>query len=138
MDYITFRIEYTMPGTGGSMSRELPYPKSFEMQKTPNIVNEIHTMSGNVLYDINGWKYADTTIEWGSLYPEMLKDLILIVDEAKANDLYIDFLDPEGVEQTVRAVIKGFKKAKTLVRYGNDYVWDGVSLQVTFPECHQY
>ena len=138
MDYITFRINYTMDGTSGSSSEQLPYPKTFEMQVVPNIVNEIHTMSGNVLYDVNGWKYADTTIEWGTLYPEMLERLMRVVNKAKVNDLYIEYVDPKGEAKSVKTVIKNFKKAKTLARYGSDYVWEGVALQLTFPECFQY
>ena len=138
MDYITFRINYTMDGTSGSSSEQLPYPKTFEMQVVPNIVNEIHTMSGNVLYDVNGWKYADTTIEWGTLYPEMLERLIQVVNKAKVNDLFIEYIDPKGEAKPVKTVIRNFKKAKTLARYGSDYVWEGVSLQLTFPECFQY
>lgn len=138
MDYIRLKIVYTMPGTSGQTYNDFPYPKQFEMQVVPNIVNEIHTMSGNTLYDVNGWKYADTTIEWGTLYPEKLHDLIYIVNKAKVNDLYLEYVDPEGTAQSIKAVIKNFKKAKTLVRYGSDYVWEGVALTLSFPECYPY
>lgn len=138
MDYIRLKIVYTMPGISGQTYEDFPYPKHFEMQVVPNIVNEIHTMSGNTLYDVNGWKYADTTIEWGTLYPEKLHDLIYIVNQAKVNDLYLEYVDPEGTAQSIKAVIKNFKKAKTLVRYGSDYVWEGVALTLSFPECYPY
>ena len=137
MDYIRFRIEFTM-SSSGSRYRDIPYPKKFEMHKVPNIVNELHTMSGNVLYDVNGWKWADTTLEWGALYPETLEDLLEITEVAKLNELYMQFLDTDGETKEVRAVIKEFKKAKTLVKYGNRYVWDGLSLTLSFPECHPY
>lgn len=138
MDYIRLKIVYTMPGISGQTYKDFPYPKQLEMQVVPNIVNEIHTMSGNTLYDVNGWKYADTTIEWGTLYPEKLHDLIYIVNQAKVNDLYLEYVDPEGTAQSIKAVIKNFKKAKTLVRYGSDYVWEGVALTLSFPECYPY
>ena len=60
MDYITIN------------NQTLPYPKQFQLQKVPFIVSEITTMTGQTYADVNGWKYADTVIEWGALYPEDL------------------------------------------------------------------
>ena len=138
MDNLTFRVVW---GSGSSQQNtyDLPMPKHFEMQKTPNIVNELHTMSGNILYDINGWKYADTTIEWGVLYPEMLKRLLNdVIRRAELNNtLYLEFTDAEGNAQSILTVVKNFKSAKTLVKYGNEYVWEGVAVTLSFPECYQ-
>lgn len=140
MDNLTFYLTRTISSSSSIREPvELPYPKSLELQVVPNIVNEIHTMSGKTLYDINGWKYADTTIEWGSLYPEMLERLIHVVEDGPTCDsLTMEFIQPDGTTKEITVVIKNFKKAKTLVRYGDDYVWEGVSLQVSFPECYQY
>lgn len=116
-------------------NQNLPYPKSFTMQKVPNVVAEITTMTGQTYADINGWKYADTTIEWGSLYPEDLQRLVSAVSSPSFN---IQFINENGQTTTVRAILRGFNKSKTLARYGNKYVWEGVGITLSFPDCYQF
>lgn len=137
MDYITFR--YAMSGST-TISWDLPYPKKFEMQKVPNIVSEITTMTGQTYADINGWKYANTTIEWGALYPEDLQKLVGSMGVVKYGPAFtLTFIDANKQTQTVNAVLRGFHNAKTLARQRNgDYVWEGVSIDLSFPDCYQY
>lgn len=116
-------------------NQALPYPKSFKLQKTPNIVCELETMSGKRIADVNGWRYADTSIEWGALYPEDLKRL---VDATADPSFTIIFTDEEGTAQTVNAVLRSFSRSRTLARYGNDFVWEGVGINLSFPDCYQY
>lgn len=113
----------------------LPYPKSLELKKIPNIVGEIETMTGKRIADVNGWRYADTTIEWGTLYPE---DLNRLVTATSAPSFTIRFMDEHGTNQTVNAVLRGYSKARTLVKYGGQYVWEKVGITVSFPDCYNY
>lgn len=114
---------------------DLPYPKSFELHKEPNIVCELTTMTGRRIADVNGWRYADTTIEWGSLYEEDLSDLIQAVSTP---DLTIRFKDMEGETVTVDAILKGFTGKRTLAIYEEKAVWEGVAIAVSFPACYGY
>lgn len=123
MDYLTIN------------GKSIPYPKKFEMKKAPNIVAELTTMSGKNIADVNGWKYANVTLEWGALYPEDLNRLILATADPSFT---VTFLDKDGTTKTVNAILRSFKKAKTLVRYGDKYVWDGVAVELSFPDCYSY
>ena len=139
-DYITLEYAwYDGPDTY-SYRADLPYPKKFEMQKTPFIVSEFTTMTGQTYADVIGWKWADTTIEWGALYPHKLENLVWVINYALSHtdgDFRLTFKDNNNQDVTVKAIIRNFKKAKTLVKYGDHYVWDGVSLELSFPECYQ-
>ena len=41
----------------------VPYPNDLELQRVPNIVNEITTLTGKVVADVNGWRYGDTELK---------------------------------------------------------------------------
>ena len=80
MDYITIN------------GQNLPYPKQFTMKRAPNIVCQFRTMTGKDYADVNGWKWADTTITWDALYPEDLNRLINAVQGSSSFilSLYIE------------------------------------------------
>jgi hypothetical protein len=125
MDYITIN------------GQNLPYPDNFNMKRAPNIVAQIRTMTGKDIADINGWKWADTSITWKSLYPEDLTRLINAVQSTTS--FTITFLDAGGTSRTVNAVLKGFGHSKSLVKtHGGHYVWQNISIDVMFPDCYSY
>ena len=113
----------------------LPYPKAFEMRKEPNIVCELTTMTGSKVADVNGWRWADTTIEWGALYQE---DLTLLLQATASPTLTIAFENMSGGTTTVNAILKGFVGKRTLAVYDGDTVWEGVAIAVSFPDCYEY
>ena len=115
--------------------QRLPYPKSFKMEKTPNIACELETMSGKRIADVNGWRYADTSIEWGALYPEDLKRLVAATADPSFK---ITFHTDDGEAMAVNAILRSFTRSRTLVQYGDDFVWEGVGINVSFPDCYQY
>lgn len=123
MDYITIN------------NQTLPYPKQFQLQKVPFIVSEITTMTGQTYADVNGWKYADTVIEWGALYPEDLQRLVTAVSSPS---FYINFIDESGQTQSVRAILRRFTRSKTLVKQSGSYVWTDVGIEVSFPNPNSF
>ena len=125
MDYITIN------------SQNLPYPKDFQMKRTPNIVCQLRTMTGKDIADVNGWKWADTTLTWSSLYPE---DLNRLISAVQGNSSFsITFMDAGGTSRTVNAILKGFGHSKSLVKtHGGNYVWQNVSIDLMFPDCYSY
>jgi hypothetical protein len=118
-------------------SQNLPYPDTFNMKRVPNIVCQFRTMTGKDYADINGWKWADTTITWKALYPEDLTRLINAVQSAAS--FTISFMDAGGTSRSVNAVLKGFGHSKSLVKtHGGSYVWQDVSIDLMFPDCYSY
>ena len=124
MDYITIN------------GINLPYPETLEMQRIPNIVAQLRTMTGKDIADVNGWKWADTSIQWKSLYPEDLKRLINAVQSSTS--FTVTFKDADGTTRTVNAILKGFKHSKTLVKIRDKYVWQDISITLMFPDCYPY
>ena len=124
MDYITIN------------GQNLPYPKQFTMKRTPNIVCQYRTMSGKDYADVNGWKWADTTITWDALYPEDLNRLITAVQSSSS--FTIAFIDAGGNARSANAILTGFGHSKSLVKIKGSYYWQNVSIDLMFPDCYQY
>lgn len=112
----------------------IPYPNGFEMQKVPNIVCEITTMSGKTIADINGWKYADTTLEWDTLIDEDLQNLLAAVAIPSFN---ISFTDIDGTTNTVEAVFRGITHTKTPLFHNGKTIWQKINVALSFPNCYQ-
>ena len=131
---------------------ELPYPEKFVMQQVPNVVCEIQTMTGDTKADINGWKWADTTITWKALGTEDLNNLLLAIAEPTFT---MTFIYAPGMSATavprkkynIEAILKNYSAGKT--RYqetinnqtANGYkqfVWEDISITLSFPKCYQY
>jgi len=113
---------------------DIPYPNSFTPQRVPNIVNEMTTMTGKIVGDINGWRYADTELTWGTLLGEDLQNLLAAI---AAPSFPVTFSDIDGVEHTVTAVLKGRANVKTPHFYQNKTVWKDVSVTLSFPDCYE-
>jgi hypothetical protein len=114
--------------------RQLPYPNDFSLQKVPNIVNEMTTLTGKVVADINGWRYGDTELKWGTLLGEDLQNLLAAISSPS---FQVSFYDIDGIEQTVNAVLKGRANVKTPMFYNGLTVWKDVSISLSFPDCYE-
>ena len=113
--------------------KQIPYPNNFTLQKVPNIVNEMTTLTGKTVADVNGWKYADTELSWDTLLDEDLQNLL---DAIQYNTFQISFYDLDGTEQTVNAVFKGRANVKTPIFYNGATLWKDVSVSLSFPDCY--
>ena len=113
--------------------KDIPYPNNFTLQKVPNIVNEMTTLTGKVVADVNGWRYADTDLEWDTLLDEDLQNLLAAI---AYNTFPITFYDIDGMEHTVTAVLKGRANVKTPMFYKGATVWKDVSVSLSFPDCY--
>jgi len=113
--------------------QQLPYPNDFSLQKVPNIVNEMTTLTGKVVADINGWRYGDTELKWDTLLDSDLQNLLAAVS---APTFQVSFYDIDGTEHTINAVFKGRANVKTPMFYNNATVWKDVSITLSFPDCY--
>ena len=112
----------------------LPYPNDFQMQKVPNIVNEMVTLSGKTIADVNGWKYADTTLKWDTLLDQDLQRLLSAIS---AFQFDVTFTDISGT-WTVEAILKHRTNVKTPMFHNGATVWKDVEVELSFPNCYHY
>ena len=113
--------------------QEVPYPNDFTLQKVPNVVNEMTTLTGKVVADINGWRYGDTTLSWDTLLDSDLQNLLTAISY---NNFQVSFYDIDGTLQTVNAVFKGRANVKTPMFHNGQTVWKDVSITLSFPDCY--
>ena len=114
--------------------KQVPYPNGFTLAKVPNIVNEMTTLTGKVVADINGWRYADTELKWDTLLDEDLQNLLTAIAD---NEFQITFTDIDGESHTVSAVLKGRTNVKTPLFKDNETIWKNVSINLSFPDCYE-
>lgn len=112
----------------------VPYPNSLELQRVPNIVNEITTLTGKVVADVNGWRYGDTTLQWDTLLNQDLENLLTAIS---VSSFPVTFNDIDGVSHTVNAVLKGRANVKTPIFEPNAVLWRDVSISLSFPDCYE-
>jgi len=112
----------------------IPYPNSFTLQKVPNIVNEMTTLTGKVVADINGWRYGDTELSWDTLLDDDLQKLLSAIS---APTFTVSFKDIDGADHTITAVLKGRANVKTPMFNNGVTVWTGVSVTLSFPDCYE-
>lgn len=112
----------------------LPAPSKVPFSKVPNIVAELQTMSGKVVADVNGWRYADVQLTWPAMTQD---DLAKLITATNAPSFVVKLPSTNGLV-TLNAILKGFSRAK--VRYKNDgsYVWEDVSIDLSFPDARSF
>lgn len=113
--------------------QDIPYPNDFELQKIPNIVNEMTTLTGRVVADVNGWRYADAELTWGTLLGEDLQNLLAAIAKT---EFEVSFLDIDGNIRTVNAVLRGRANVKTPMFHNGVTVWKDVKITLSFPDCY--
>lgn len=113
---------------------DIPYPNDFTLQKVPNIVNEITTLTGKVVADVNGWRYGDTDLQWGTLLDGDLQNLLAAIS---APSFTVSFKDIDGADHTVTAVLRNRANVKTPHFHRGATVWRDVSIQLSFPDCYE-
>ena len=113
---------------------DIPYPNDFAPAKVPNIVNEMVTLTGKVVADVNGWRYGDVTLSWDTLLDEDLQNLLAAIGDST---FPITFVDIDGAEHTVNAVLRGRANIKTPIFYNGATVWKDVSVPLSFPDCYE-
>lgn len=113
--------------------RMIPYPNNFKMEREQNIVSELTTMSGNVVADINGWRYRDTTLQWDTLLDSDLRNLL----DALADDTFtLKFGWLDG-EQEVLARKESRVATKTRLKKNGKTIWKDINVTLSFPECYR-
>lgn len=113
---------------------DIPYPNNFAPSKVPNIVNEMVTLTGKVVADVNGWRYGDTDLAWDTLLDADLQNLLAAISDPWFT---VTFVDIDGAEHTVNAVLKGRANVKTPIFYNGATVWKDVTVPLSFPDCYE-
>ena len=114
----------------------IPFCNGFTMTQVPNIVNEVTLMNGNVQADINGWKYADTTLKWEMLHEDDLTTLLSGTDPIRGT-FELSFYEPgSNAYKTVKALRKGRVVVKTRYKEAGKILWKGIEIELTFPESY--
>ncbi len=113
---------------------DIPYPNDFAPAKVPNIINEMVTLTGKVVADVNGWRYGDVTLSWDTLLDADLQNLLAAIGDST---FPITFVDIDGAEHTVNAVLRGRANIKTPIFYNGATVWKDVSVPLSFPDCYE-
>lgn len=114
----------------------IPFSNGFSMKQEPNIVNELTTMSGTVQADINGWRYADTTLEWDYLTEDDLNTLLAETDPIRGTFNFSFFEPGSNSYKTIKALRTGRVVVKTRHKRNGSIVWTGIELDLTFPEAY--
>ena len=115
---------------------KIPFSNSFTMTQEPNLVNEVTLMNGNTQADINGWKYADTTLKWDYLKESELLTLLSGTDPIRGA-FELSFYEPgSNGYKTIKALRKGRVLVKTRYKEGGEIVWTGIEISLTFPEAY--
>lgn len=113
-------------------SVSVPYPNGFTMKKEANITAEITTLTGKTVADVNGWKYANTSLKWDTLKETLLQEMLDEVMEP----FTITFKDPLDGIVTVNAFLRSQISTKTRYKDGTSWVWKDVTLEVSFPDVY--
>lgn len=113
---------------------DIPYPNNFSPSRVPNIVNEMVTLTGKVVADVNGWRYGDTDLAWDTLLDADLQNLLAAISDPWFT---VTFVDIDGAEHTVNAILKGRANVKTPIFYNGATVWKDVTVPLSFPDCYE-
>lgn len=113
--------------------QDIPYPNDFELQKVPNVVNEMTTLTGRVVADVNGWRYADAELAWDTLLGEDLQNLLTAISDSS---FQMTFKDIDGADHTVNTVLRGRANIKTPMFHNGVTVWKDVKITLSFPDCY--
>lgn len=112
----------------------IPYANSVVMATTPNIIGEVTTLAGNMIGDINGYRYDDATLTWDYLKPE---ELLTLLEETgpMQGTFEFTFKDPEEGEKSLKAIRVNISQQKTQLKHiDGEPVWTNISMTLRFPE----
>ena len=127
MDYVTITTE-------DNTTFDLPYPNDFTMKKEKILAGEYTTLTGQVLGDVVGWRYADFTLEWDTLTENDLQALLGACDDASFS---LTFYDPQG-SQTISLTALSRAVVKTrFIEFGVPK-WKGIKIPVRCNDVNTY
>lgn len=106
-------------------------PIKLEMARVDNIVSSLQTQSGRTIADIRGWKYADTSLNWGTIPESQLQYLLPL------NEFDLTFDDFDGIK-TIKAIRKSFVGQKQRFLVDNKVFYAKFGLEVMFPDVYDF
>ena len=111
---------------------EITMPNGFKPQRVPRTAASITTLSGRVIADVRGWKYADMTLKWG--YIPMSELQYILAQTASA--FTVSFDDMDGTEHTVSAVKTGISGQRKMAYEDGVPLFMDVEMGVSFPDVY--
>lgn len=128
MDYVT------IARTNGT-SLVLPYPNDFIIKKEKILAGEYQTLTGQIIGDVVGWRYADFTLQWDTLTEAMLQYLLAACDDDTFN---FTFTDPAAGEETISLTALSRATVKTRYKENGVIKWRDIKVPVRCNEVNTY
>lgn len=114
---------------------QIPYSNSLAMGTEPNIINESVTLDGNLIADINGWRYSDVTLSWDYLKLHELQILLEETDPMRGTFRF-EFLDPYEGSVNINALrVGGISQKTQFIDDRGNIVWTGIQITLRFPDA---
>ena len=113
-------------------SSDVYMPNGFAPQREHVYAAEITTCTGKTIADRIGWKYADMTLEWGTLPQDQLSVLLAMdgTDEIKFEDV-----DGTVVTEDIFPLSQVWIGTRHIGEDGNP-LWKDVKLTIRFVNVH--
>lgn len=127
MDFVTITTE-------NSTTFSLPYPNDFTMKKEKILAGEYTTLTGQVLGDVVGWRYADFTLEWDTLIENDLQKLLSACDDASFS---LTFVDPQGTKTISLTALSRATVKTRFIEYGVPK-WKNIKIPVRCNDVFSY
>ena len=106
-------------------------PESFALTRNDIYAGEYTTMTGSLIADRVGWKYADLNLKWNILPDSMVQALVSM---GASNTFKVEYPDGTIVEEPVRrASVVALRNRNTI---NGEVYWRDVSVSITFLEAH--
>lgn len=106
-------------------------PREFELEREDIYAAEYVSMSGDIIADKTGWKYAEQTLKWDAL-PQSQYDVLIAID----GEFTLGFYDESNTfveEQCIRSssVSAPYREAQR-----GEYWWKEPTMKVRFVYAH--
>lgn len=106
-------------------------PVELKLEREDIYAAEITTMTGKVIADKVGWKYADMTLNWKAL-PQSSIEVLLAMDGANE----FEFDDPSGDTLTENVIRTSVVQLRHPYKIDNVTWWRDVSVTIKFISAH--
>lgn len=114
---------------GNNLDRVIK-PEQFKPGREDVYAGEYTTMTGSLIADRIGWKFADLTLTWKAL-PQSMVDILIGINGATT--MKFDAEDGTYIEDIIRTSAVSLKNRATI---GGVTWWRDVSVQVRFLNVH--
>lgn len=109
-------------------------PNDFKMVVVKNLIESVTLYNGSKQYDYSGYRYGDSTWQWGGL-PE--GHLNILLRAAQNSEFILTFEDAlEGVREIKCCCISRVAAKHRITKNGKPF-WKNIEVEVTFPDAYK-